>query len=114
MLCVQAIMIEFEKFKQKKKQQLKMAHPKDVRSMFSQTLSCPLVQHSMNSFVNENSVKLKAEERQQNWDAEEDDDLSLQQRVDELFVEFGVRPIKSSPDLDDVGATRQPEEAQDE
>jgi hypothetical protein len=69
-------MIEFQKFKeQKKKEQLTMAHPKDVRSMFSQTLSCPLVQHSMNSFVNENSVKLKAEERQQNWDAEEDDDL---------------------------------------
>lgn len=112
-------MIEFQKFKQKKKAQFTMAHPKDVRSMFSQSLSCPLVQHSMNSFVNENSVKLKAEERQQNWDAE-DDDLSLQQRVDELLVEFGkVRPIKSSrPDLDEgvvQDATRPPEEvAQDE
>ena len=104
-------MIEFQKFKQKKKEQFTMAHPKDVRSMFSQTLSCPLVQHSMNSFVNENSVKLKAEERQQNWDAD-DDDLELQQRVDELFVEFGVRPIKSSGVQD---ATRPPEEvAQDE
>lgn len=118
-VCVQAIMIEFQKFKQRKKEQFTMAHPKDVRSMFSQTLSCPRVQHSMNSFVNENSVKLKAEERQQqqNWDAE-DDDSALQQRVDELFVEFGVRPIKSSPDLDDGdqdALTRPPEEvAQDE
>jgi len=56
----------------------------------------------MTSFINTTSAKMKAEARQHHQLDEvvekEDDDIShptMQRRVDELFVDFGVRPERS-------------------
>ena len=94
---MKAFKIEFEKFRQQHVQ----AHPKDIASMFARTMSCPDVQANMNSFVNTKSAKIKAEKRRSELVdevADEDDsvgDPTMQRRVDELFVEFGVRPSRS-------------------
>eukprot|EP00985_Skeletonema_marinoi_P016887 scaffold9169_cov117-Skeletonema_marinoi.AAC.1 len=102
-LMKQAINIEFEKFRQQKKQQGVEAHPHAIAKMFAHTMSCPEIQKSVNSFVNTTSVKMKAEARQRHHlegVVVEDDatsDPTIQMRVDELFVEFGVRPARSVP-----------------
>jgi regulator of replication initiation timing len=100
---IQAIMIELEKFRQQKKQQGVETHPKVIKTMFARTISCPDTQQSITSFINAASVKMKAEERQnyQLEEVEEEQDAAsnptIQRRVDELYVEFGVRPTRSIP-----------------
>ena len=108
-----AINIEFEKFRQQKKQQGVEAHPHAIAKMFAHTMSCPNIQKSMDSFVNTTSVKMKAEARQRHHlegVVVEDDatsDPTIQMRVDELFVEFGVRPARSVPyELSEENTTR--------
>jgi regulator of replication initiation timing len=108
-----AINIEFEKFRQQKKQQGVEAHPHAIAAMFARTMSCPNIQKSMDSFVNTTSVKMKAEARQRHHlegVVVEDDatsDPTIQMRVDELFVEFGVRPARSVPyELSEENTTR--------
>jgi len=102
-MMMQAISIEFEKFRQQKKQQGVEAHPEAIRRMFHRTIACPDTQESMTSFVNINSVKMKAEARQHHHleEVEEEHDAAsdptIQRRIDELFVEFGVRPARSVP-----------------
>jgi hypothetical protein len=91
-------MIESEKFKQQKKQHGVEAHPKAIKRMFHRYMSCPDIQKSMTSFVDSTSVKMKAEARQHHLFEEEHDatsDPTTNRRVDELFVEFGVRPARS-------------------
>ncbi|KAK1736230.1 hypothetical protein QTG54_012830 [Skeletonema marinoi] len=112
-LMKQAINIEFEKFRQQKKQQGVEAHPHAIAKMFAHTMSCPEIQKSMDSFVNTTSVKMKAEARQRHHlegAVVEDDatsDPTIQMRVDELFVEFGVRPARSVPyELSEENTTR--------
>ncbi len=59
----------------------------------------------MTSFVNITSAKMKTEERQRHLlgDVQEEEeydatsDPTIQRRVDELFVEFGVRPARPIP-----------------
>ncbi len=101
---MKAIAIEFEKFRQQKKQQGVQAHPKAIASMFARTMSCPDIQQSVTSFVNTTSAEMKAEARQHDHleDAAvtQDDatsDPTMNMRVDDLFVEFGVRPERSIP-----------------
>jgi len=101
-MMMQAIMIEFEKFRQQKRQQGVEAHPEVIKTMFHRTMSCPDIQKNMTSFVNSTSAKMKAEARQHHLLEEEEEeeeeehdatsDPTIQRRVDELFVEFGVRP----------------------
>ncbi|KAK1736233.1 hypothetical protein QTG54_012833 [Skeletonema marinoi] len=112
-LMKQAINIEFEKFRQQKKQQGVEAHPHAIAAMFARTMSCPNIQKSMDSFVNTTSVKMKAEARQRHHlegvVAADDatSDPTIQMRVDELFVEFGVRPARSVPyELSEENTTR--------
>lgn len=112
-LMKQAINIEFEKFRQQKKQQGVEAHPHAIAKMFAHTMSCPEIQKSMDSFVNTTSVKMKAEARQRHHlegVVVEDDatsDPTIQMRVDELFVEFEVRPARSVPyELSEENTTR--------
>lgn len=102
---MKAIAIEFEKFRQQKKQQGVEAHPKAIATMFARTMSCPDIQESVTSFVNTTSAEMKAEARQHDHLEEqvvvkEDDatsDPTMNMRVDELLVEFGVRPARSIP-----------------
>jgi hypothetical protein len=143
----QAIMIEYEKFKQEKKQLGVVVHP----AMFSRSMSCSRFQHRLHSFVNDTSIKMKHEARKlqstsfanvtsiemkhearklhsiaprnqaryapedvaprttkehSDWSGTEEcvsndasffDDPTMLQRVDELYVEFGVRPVKPIP-----------------
>ena len=110
---MKAINIEFEKFRRQKKQQGVEAHPHAIAKMFAHTMSCPNIQKSMYSFVNTTSVKMKAEARQRHHlegVVVEDDatsDPTIQMRVDELFVEFGVRPARSVPyELSEENTTR--------
>jgi hypothetical protein len=106
MMMMQAIMIEFEKIRQQKKQQGVEANPEAIKTMFHRRMSCPDIQKSMTSFINTTSVKMKAEAARQHHHQldevveKEDDDIShptMQRRVDELFVDFGVRPERSIP-----------------
>jgi hypothetical protein len=102
---MQAIMIEFEKFRQQKREQGVEAHPEVIKTMFHRTMSCPDTQKSMTSFVTMSSAKMKAEARQHHLleevqEEEEYDatgDPTKQRRVDELLVEFGVRPARPIP-----------------
>ena len=102
---MKAIAIEFEKFRQQKKQQGVQAHPKAIATMFVRTMSCSNIQESVTSFVNNMSAEMKAEARRHDLlkdevVEEEDDatgDSTMNMRVDELFVEFGVRPARSIP-----------------
>jgi regulator of replication initiation timing len=102
-MMMQAIMIEFDKFRKQKKQPGVETHPKVIRTMFARTISCPDTQNSITSFINTASVKMKAEARQnrQLEEVEEEQDATsnptIQRRVDELYVEFGVRPARSIP-----------------
>jgi len=103
---MQAIMIEFEKFRQQKKQQGVEAHPEVIKAMFYQTMSCPDTLKRMTSFVNSTSVKMKAEtclhllseEVQEEEDCDATSNPTKQGRVDEqLLVDFGVRPTRPIP-----------------
>ena len=111
---MKAIKIEYDKFRQQHAGA--EAHPKEIATMFARTMSCPDIQASVNSFVNTESAKMKAEKRRSELGevAEEDDsinisDLSIRMRVDELYVEFGVRPSRSPhklPDEEDTARVR--------
>lgn len=102
---MKAIAIEFEKFRRQKKQQGVQAHPKAIVSMFARTMSCPDIQQSVTSFVNTTTAEMKTEARQHDHLMEQivekqDDATSnptINMRVDELFVEFGVRPARPIP-----------------
>jgi hypothetical protein len=103
-LMMQAIMIEFEKIRQQKKQQGVKTNPDAIKTMFHRTMSCAGIQKSMTSFVRVTSVKMKAEARQHHQLDElaekEHDDIShptMQRRANKLFVDFGVRPTRSIP-----------------
>jgi hypothetical protein len=107
MMLMQAIMIEFEKFRQQMTHQ-GVNDPEAIKTMFYQTMSCPDIQKSMTSFVNMTSVKMKTKERrrdlfddlQEEEEEEEHDatsDPTMPRRVDELFVDFGVRPARPIP-----------------
>jgi hypothetical protein len=104
-MMMQAIMIEFEKFRQQKRQQGVEAHPEVIKTMFHRTMSCPDIQKSMTSFVTMSSAKMKAEARQHHLleevqeeeDCDATGDPTTQRRVDELLVEFGVRPARPIP-----------------
>ena len=106
---IKAINIEYQKFR---KQHVE-ANPKEIATMFARTMSCPNIQASVNSFVNTESAKKKAEKRRSDLEgiSEEDEpscDPTMQMRVDELFVEFGVRPSRSIPqELLDESTTRE-------
>jgi hypothetical protein len=109
----QAINVEFEKFKQQKKQQGVDAHPQTIRTLFSRNVMSSDVQKSITSFVNISSAKMKAEERQHHHleEVEEDessgDDSDIQTRADELIVDFGVRPQRTIPHvIPDENTTR--------
>ncbi len=81
------------------------AHPKAIATMFARTMSCPDIQQSVTSFVNTTSAEMKAEARHHDHSegqvvVKQDDatsDPTINMRVDELFVEFGVRPERSIP-----------------
>ena len=116
---MKAFRIEFEKFRQK--QHSPVASPKEIATMFARTLSCPDIQANVNSFVNITSAKIKAEKRRSEHleeVTEEDNsigDPTIQMRVDELFVEFGVRPSRSYSDglLDENISRARPSNEQD-
>jgi hypothetical protein len=96
----QAINVEFEKFRQQKKQQGVEAHPQTIRTMFSRNMMSSDIQKSITSFVNIASAKMKAETRQDHHLEEvgEDEssvDSTINTRADELIVDFGVRPTRS-------------------
>ena len=105
MSSIQAITIEFDKFNQQKKEQDEETHPDNIR-LFSRTLSLPHIQNNITSFVTLASARMKDEERNHcrqklvNAIKENDDnsEVNLQQKVDELYVDFGVRPTKSTHD----------------
>jgi hypothetical protein len=104
LMLMQAIMMEFEKFRHQSKRQGVEAHPKVIQATFHRTISSPNIQESMASFINSTSVQMKAEARQHSRLDESADeehyatsDLTIQMRVDELFVDFGVRPARSIP-----------------
>jgi hypothetical protein len=101
-------MIEFQKFRQQKKQQGEEPHPEIIKSMFQRNMSCPDIQKSITSFVNITSLKMKAEARQHHHLEETEEELdatsdpTIQRRVDELFVEFGVRPARPIPHVHEI------------
>jgi hypothetical protein len=115
-MMMQAIMIEFEKFRQQKRQHGVEAHPEVIKTMFLRTMSCPDTQKSITSFITMSSAKMKAEARQHHLleevqeeeDKEEHNatsDPNKQGRVDELFVEFGVRPARPIPYAYEISET---------
>ena len=114
-------MIEYDKFRQQHADT--EATPKEIAILFARTMSCHDIQASVNSFVNTESAKMKAEKRRSDLEevAEEDDsisisDLTIRMRIDELYVEFGVRPSRSShklPEEEDTAARVSPSNEQD-
>lgn len=82
---MKAIKIEYDKFRQQHAGA--EAHPKEIATMFARTMSCPDIQASVNSFVNTESAKMKAEKRRSDLEeVAEEDSISdtIRMRVDEL------------------------------
>ena len=106
---MKAFKVEFEKFKQK--HHSPAASSKEIATMFAHTMSCPDIQASVTSFVNITSAKIKDERRRSEHleEVAEDEsigDPTIHQRVDELFVDFGVRPSRPIPQLLDENTSR--------